>query len=346
MPAGGAWGTGRSTSTIPHSTDAVSMSQATMPEARETIPPGSGRSCGAPFGDAAVSQSRTFYGASVEGHRDAVESVPGRGSRARARCRRAARRWRAPRPPTPPARSRSRRRGRSSRRSACAGRWRGDGGCRPAATCATACSTWRRRRRSSASVVSRPRWVERVFDGDVPPVGRGRRAGGGEIAADADQRAAGAAARSSVTTMSAARPLPIPPGSRPSAGGHDHRGRRGIDRHVGDRVPDGAIAEASGSSLPGPVDARRVAGGDDRGEHRRVVATVRHAPRLLHRSRAATIVSGDTSIRASRRGVQPRDVAVRQKPAPAPFQLLETAPGVVPRRPRPGRPGSPARRWP
>ena len=104
-----------------------------------------------------------------------------------------------------------------------------------------------------------------------------------------------------MTTMSAAEALADPTWVEADAGGDDRRcGRYGVDRHARRSVAGGQRAVRPRSSSARPVDARRVAGGDDGGEHGRVIATVgQRATPAFMRSPGVARVSGDTSIRAS-----------------------------------------------
>ena len=126
------------------------------------------------------------------------------------------------------------------------------------------------------------RAVERVLDGDEPAVRsraarrppRGRRPG-------TTRAPAVPWSSSSVTTRSAASPLPIPPGSMPSPAGATTAGVSACrpTSAIVRRRRRAALEDCSGARSR---RAPRVAGCVDRLQQRRVVAPAGEAPRVLH----------------------------------------------------------------
>ena len=124
--------------------------------------------------------------------------------------------WRAPRRATPRRRRPWRARGRWPTARRCRGR-SGGGARRRRPSGAAASSTWRPRPRSATRGPGAPR--ARVLDVDGPGAAVGALAADAEVAAEVDAHTRRAGARSSSTTRSAARPLPMPPGSKPVPAG-------------------------------------------------------------------------------------------------------------------------------
>ena len=167
----------------------------------------------------------------------------------------------------------------------------------------------------------------------------------------------------SPTSRSAARPLPMPPGSNPVPGGQAHDRVGVVDLDVAARPHEVAAArgpldrEDGRAAREQSLSERVVAGAHDVAEHGRVERAARQAPRLdrLLDEEQRRRVDAD---RLSGVGVEAADLAVGEEPAPAPFEPPEQVEQVRrqrrrrrrrgrggPRCPSPGR-GSSGRQLP